>query len=72
MNNFEKLLLGLLAAVPSTVPVFIHSPHGIAIANASEILLASVLQQFAAQPAATTAPAPTPVPPIAQATKTTA
>jgi hypothetical protein len=64
MNNFEKLLLGLLAAVPSTVPVFIHSPHGIAIANASEILLASVLQQFATP--ATPAPVTS-----AQATKTT-
>lgn len=46
MNPFEKILLGILSAAPSTIPVFVHSPQGIAIVNASEILLAAILAQF--------------------------
>lgn len=54
MNFFERLILGLLSAAPAVVPIFVHSPHGIVVANASEALLAGVLQQFAptAPPAA--------------------
>lgn len=46
MNAFEKIILGLLAAAPSTLPVFVHSTQGLVIANASETLLASILEQF--------------------------
>lgn len=55
MNFFEKFIIGVIEAAPSTLPIFIHSEHGIAIANASEILLASVLSQFASK---TQVPAP--------------
>lgn len=57
MNFFERLILGLLSAAPAVVPIFVHSPHGIVVANASEALLAGVLQQFA--PTAPPAPAVT-------------
>ena len=47
LSTLEKILLGLLAAAPITVPIFIHSTQGLMIFNASEILVASVLQEFA-------------------------
>lgn len=47
LTVFEKILLGVLAAAPTTVPILIHSQHGLLLANAGENLLASVLQQFA-------------------------
>jgi hypothetical protein len=48
MNPFEKILLGLLTAVPTVAPVFVHTGQGILILNASETLLAGILAQFAA------------------------
>lgn len=56
MNFFEKLILGLVSAAPAAVPIFVHSPHGLVIANASEALLAGVLQQFAPPPIAVKTP----------------
>lgn len=47
MNAFEKFLLGLLSAAPAVGPVFIHSPQGSMIFNASEALIAGVAAQFA-------------------------
>lgn len=64
MNNFERILLGILASAPSTVPIFVHSTQGIMIANAGEILLANILAQFANQ---TPAPVVQPVAPVAPA-----
>ena len=47
LTIFEKVVLGILAAAPSVIPVFVHSQHGIVVANAGETLLANVLQQLA-------------------------
>ena len=52
LSVLEKILLGLLAAAPLTVPIFVHSQQGLMILNASEILVASILQEFAPKPAA--------------------
>lgn len=48
LTFFEKFVLGLIAAAPSTLPVFFHSQHGIAVVNAGEGLLGSVLEQLTA------------------------
>ena len=61
MNSFEKVLLGIIAATPATVPVFVHSQQGLAVANASEILVASILAQFQSS---TPAPAPAAAAPV--------
>jgi hypothetical protein len=59
MNAFENIAIGLLQAAEVEAPVFIKSPQGTLILNASEVLLASILARFApAQPAAPVAPAP--------------
>jgi hypothetical protein len=47
MNAFEKIIMGILAVAPAEIPIFVHSPGAIAIVNASEILIGSILQQFA-------------------------
>jgi hypothetical protein len=61
MNAFENIAIGLLQAAEIEAPLFIKSPQGTLILNASEVLLASILARFVpAQPAAPTAPA-TPV-----------
>ncbi|MDP9024314.1 MAG: hypothetical protein M3N13_02915 [Candidatus Eremiobacteraeota bacterium] len=52
MNAFEKLFLGFLDAAPAVVPIFVHSPQGLLVLNASEILLAGVLARFAPKAAA--------------------
>lgn len=52
LTDFEKVLLGLVAAAPSVLPVVVHSTRGILIANASEALFASVVQQFTPKPGA--------------------
>ncbi len=46
MNFFEKLVLGLLRTLPSTIPIFVHSQHGVVIANATENILTNVIGQF--------------------------
>jgi hypothetical protein len=63
MNAFENIAIGLLQAAEVEAPLFIKSPQGTLILNASEVLLASILARFApAPPAALPAPAPaTPV-----------
>ena len=43
MNTFENILAGLLQGTEATVPIFVHSPEGILILNASETILASIL-----------------------------
>jgi hypothetical protein len=58
MSVFEKLILGLLTAATAEAPIFIHTPQGIAVFNASEILLASILAQFAPKPVAAPVAAP--------------
>jgi len=40
MTLFEKILLGLLSGAPSTATIFVHSPKGLLVLNASEDLLA--------------------------------
>ena len=60
MNAFEKILLGIVAEAPATIPIFVHSSQGLVIANASENLLGSILAQFAPKPAP-----PAPAPPAA-------
>lgn len=57
MNAFEKVLLGLLEGAEVAAPIFVHSSQGSLILNASEAVLAGMLQQFA----------PTPTPPVAMA-----
>jgi hypothetical protein len=56
MNPFEKVLLGLLAGAIADAPLFVGTPQGILILNASEALLAGILAQFAPKPAAPVAP----------------
>ena len=63
MNAFENIVLGLLQGAEIDAPLFIKSPHGSLILNASENLLASVLNRFASPPAAP-APATGPTPPV--------
>ena len=58
MNTFENILVGLLQGTEATVPIFVHSPQGILILNASETILASILLRFApAAPAVPNVPA---------------
>jgi hypothetical protein len=62
MNAFENIAIGLLQAAEAEAPLFVKSPQGTLILNASEVLLASILARFAPSPAAVPAPAPaTPV-----------
>jgi hypothetical protein len=57
MNAFENIVVGLLQAAEIEAPLFIKSPQGNLILNASEVLLASILSRFApAQPAAPATP----------------
>jgi hypothetical protein len=58
MNAFENIAIGLLQAAEIEAPLFIKSPQGTLILNASEVLLASILARFV--PAQPSAP-PTPV-----------
>jgi hypothetical protein len=59
MNAFENIAIGLLQAAEIEAPLFVKSPHGTVILNASEVLLASILARFStAQPAVAAAPAP--------------
>ena len=46
INTFEKILLDVLKGGEIAAPIFIHSPGGIAILNASEEGLAALLGQF--------------------------
>ena len=59
MNAFENVVLGLLQGIEIDAPLFIKSPQGNLILNASETLLASVLARFAPP-----APAPVQTPPV--------
>jgi hypothetical protein len=60
MNAFENIAIGLLEAAEIEAPLFIKSPQGTLILNASEVLLASILARFvSAPPAVPAAPAPT-------------
>jgi len=59
MNAFENIAIGLLQATEIEAPLFIKSPQGTLILNASEVLLASILARFApAQPATPAAAVP--------------
>jgi hypothetical protein len=59
MNAFENIAIGLLQAAEIEAPLFVKSPQGTLILNASETLLASILARFVStQPAVATAPAP--------------
>jgi hypothetical protein len=59
MNAFENIAIGLLQAAEIEAPLFVKSPQGMLILNASEVLLASILARFApTQPAVAAAPAP--------------
>ena len=59
MNAFENIAIGLLQAAEIEAPLFIKSPQGTLILNASETLLASILARFApAKPTVVTTPAP--------------
>lgn len=62
MNAFENIAIGLLQAAEIEAPLFIKSPQGTLILNASEVLLSSILARFVSAPAIPAAPAPaTPV-----------
>jgi len=52
MNAFENIAIGLLQAAEVEVPLFIKSPQGTLILNASEVLLASILSRFVPAPPA--------------------
>ena len=52
MNAFENIVIGLLQAAEIEAPLFVKSPKGMLILNASEILLASILARFAPAPPA--------------------
>ena len=59
MNAFENIAIGLLQAAEIEAPLFVKSPNGTVILNASEVLLASILARFsAAHPAVAAVPAP--------------
>jgi hypothetical protein len=59
MNAFENIAIGLLQAAEIEAPLFVKSPQGTLILNASETLLASILARFApTQPAVAAAAAP--------------
>jgi hypothetical protein len=59
MNAFENIAIGLLQATEIEAPLFIKSPQGTLILNASEVLLASILARFApAQPVVAAAAVP--------------
>jgi hypothetical protein len=58
MNAFENIAIGLLQAAEIEAPLFIKSPQGTLILNASEVLLASILARFAPAQPAVAAPAP--------------
>jgi len=58
MNAFENVVIGLLQGAEIDAPLFVKSPQGNLILNASETLLASVLARFA-QPSN-----PAPAPPV--------
>lgn len=58
MNLFERILRDILLAGTYTLPVFIHSQHGIAILNASQEGLIAILQASAPQQASVTTPLP--------------
>jgi hypothetical protein len=63
MNAFENIAIALLQAAEIEAPLFIKSPQGTLILNASEVLLSSILARFA--PAQAAAPAaPTPAVPV--------
>jgi hypothetical protein len=66
MNAFENIAIGLLEAAELEAPLFIKSPQGMLILNASEILLSSILARFApAQAVAIAAPSvPAPATPV--------
>lgn len=59
MNAFENVVIGLIEAAEIEAPLFIKSPQGTLILNASEVLLASILARFV-----TAAPAPAQTPPV--------
>jgi len=63
MNAFENIAIGLLEAAQIEAPLFIKSPQGTLILNASEVLLASILARFAAAPPVVPA-APAPAAPV--------
>jgi hypothetical protein len=46
MSTLEKILLGLIAGASTAAPIFVHSPQGILVLNASENLLAGILGEF--------------------------
>lgn len=59
MKNFiEKLALAFLAGGEQVAPIFVHSPHGLLIFNASEEFVAAAI-------AALNKPAVEPPPPAA-------
>lgn len=58
MNAFETFLLDFfkaaVATAPSILPIFVHSPNGIAVLNASEEFAGALTQQLAQPPATPT------------------
>jgi hypothetical protein len=58
MNLFEQILRDVLLAGQVAGPIFIHSPHGVAILNGTQDGLAAILQ--AHQQAQGTQPASAP------------
>ena len=55
MNAFENVIAGILQGVEIDAPLFIKSAQGNLLLNASEALLASILERFAP---------PAPAPPV--------
>lgn len=67
MSLFEKILQDMLLAGEIAVPIFVHSEHGLLIANASEEFVASLPRVLAQAPSTpVSAPAAIPIKPAAQ------
>lgn len=50
LTVFEQVVLGVIAAAPAVLPIFVHSNQGILLVNAGETLLASILQSLGKTP----------------------
>jgi hypothetical protein len=42
LNNFEAAALDVVGSAETVAPVFVHSPQGVLILNASELLLGAI------------------------------
>jgi hypothetical protein len=62
LSVFESIGVALVETAAEDAPIFVHSPQGVLILNASENLLTNILQQFQAKTPITTTTVITPAP----------